>query len=168
MAYRQLADGLSLDETLCFKYLRTVANDNTVRLNGTTLHLLPDARRASYARADVEVHERVDGSLVVVYQGKTLAAVPALSTPVTLRARNGRRSNGARSPKPTPDPHSVYRENQPSAHDIQTINTNLQRPTKPPPDHPWRRPLLTFSLDNDTKAAFVGRPVQVVCNDHRC
>ena len=148
LAYRQLADGLSLDETLCFKYLRTVANDNTVRFNGTTLQLLPDARRASYARANVEVHERLDGSLVMVYQGKTLAAVPAPSTPVTLRARNGRRSNGASSPKPTPDPHSVDREHQPSAHDLQTTNTNPQRPTKPPPDHPWRRPLLTKSLNN--------------------
>jgi hypothetical protein len=148
LAYRQLADGLSLDETLCFKYLRTVANDNTVRFNGTTLQLLPDARRASYARANVEVHERLDGSLVVVYQGKTLAAVPAPSTPVTLRARNGRRSNGASSPKPTPDPHSVDREHQPCAHDLQTTNTNPQRPTKPPPDHLWRRPLLTKSLNN--------------------
>ena len=89
-----------------------------------------------------------DGSLVVVYQGKTLAAVPAPSTPVTLRARNGRRSNGASSPKPTPDPHSVDREHQPSVHDLQTTNTNPQRPTKPPPDHPWRRPLLTKSLNN--------------------
>ena len=35
-AYRQLPTGISLDATLCFKYLRTVANDNTVRFNGAT------------------------------------------------------------------------------------------------------------------------------------
>ena len=35
-AYRQLSADLSLDSVLCFKYLRTVANDNTVRFNSTT------------------------------------------------------------------------------------------------------------------------------------
>ena len=45
-AYRQLSADLSLDSVLCFKYLRTVANDNTVRFNSTTLQLLPDAHRA--------------------------------------------------------------------------------------------------------------------------
>ena len=36
-AYRQLPTGVSLHETLCFKYLRTVANDNTVRCNCSEL-----------------------------------------------------------------------------------------------------------------------------------
>ena len=76
-AYRRLPTGVSLDETLCFKYLRTVANDNTVRFNGATLQILPDVNRASYARAKVEVQERLDGSIVVVHQGRTLAVEPA-------------------------------------------------------------------------------------------
>ena len=49
-AYRQLSADLSLDSVLCFKYLRTVANDNTVRFNSTTLQLLPDAHRASLCK----------------------------------------------------------------------------------------------------------------------
>tara|TARA_Y100000310_G_C20611790_1_gene778371 strand:+ start:530 stop:1495 length:966 start_codon:yes stop_codon:yes gene_type:complete len=154
LAYRQLAHGLSLDGTLCFKYLRTVDNDNTVRFNGTTLQLLPDDHRASYARANVEVHERLDGNLVVVYKGKTLAAVPAPPIPVTLRARNGRRSNGASSPNPTSDPPSVHPERRAGAQHVHKTLTNPPKPAspnpprKPQPDHPWRRPLLTKSLNN--------------------
>ena len=93
-AYRQLPPGVRLDAVLCFKYIRTVANDNTVRFNGSIMQLMPDERRASYARAQVEVQERLDGSIVVAYQGRTLASKPAPPEPVTLRARNGRRSNG--------------------------------------------------------------------------
>ena len=146
LAYRQLPHGLSLDGTLCFKYLRTVANDNTVRFNGTTLQLLPDARRASYARANVEVQEHLDGSLVVVHQGKILAAVPAPSTPVTIRARNGRRSNDASPHNGTsadwglPE-HPTRAQRGPSPKTAKSSTTT--HPPRPAPDHPWRRTLLT-------------------------
>ena len=50
-AYRPLPAGVSLDETLCFKYLRTVANDNTVQFDSAAIQLLSDDHRASYARA---------------------------------------------------------------------------------------------------------------------
>ena len=93
-AYRQLPPDLSLDSVLCFKYRRTVANDNTVRFNGAAIQILPNVRRSSYARATVEVQERLDGTILVVHQGRTLAAEPAPPGPLTLRARNGRRSNG--------------------------------------------------------------------------
>ena len=93
-AYRQPPPGARLDAVLCFKYIRTVANDNTVHFNGSTIQLMPDEHRASYARAQVEVQERLDGSIVVAYRGRTLASEPAPPGPVTLRARNGRRSNG--------------------------------------------------------------------------
>ena len=93
-AYRQLPPDLSLDSVLCFKYRRTVASDNTVRFNGAAIQILPNVRRSSYARATVEVQERLDGTILVVHQGRTLAAEPAPPGPLTLRARNGRRSNG--------------------------------------------------------------------------
>ena len=48
-AYRQLPPDVSLEAVLCFKYLRTVAHDNTIRFNGAALQLLPDGLRASYA-----------------------------------------------------------------------------------------------------------------------
>ena len=93
-AYRQLPAGVSLDAVLSFKYLCTVGNDNTVRFNGAAIQILPDAYRAIYARAHVEVQERLDGSIVVTHQGRTLAAEPAPVGPVELRARSGRRSSG--------------------------------------------------------------------------
>ena len=46
-AYRQPAPDVSLDAVLCFKYLRTVANDNTVHFNGAALQMLPDGLRAT-------------------------------------------------------------------------------------------------------------------------
>ena len=103
------AAGRLLDAVLCFKYLRTVANDNTIHFNGAALQALPDGRRTSYARTRVEVQERLDGSIVVVHQGRTVATEPAPAGPVALRARTGRRSNGqlpADSPaRPARDGH---------------------------------------------------------------
>ena len=153
-AYRQLPEGVCLDAVLCFKYLRTVANDNTVRFGSATLQLLADDYRASYARVDVEVQERLDGSIVVAYQGRILAAEPAPPGPVELRARTGRRSNG-QLPDATTDSangahiHPVGAERRNGAKSLQGANPlpNSGRrsgnPRRPAPDHPWRKPLLT-------------------------
>jgi hypothetical protein len=50
---------------------------NTVHLREHRRPLLPDKERRSYARAQVEVHERLDGSLAVYYAGRRLACTPA-------------------------------------------------------------------------------------------
>ena len=146
--YRQLPDRMSLDSVLCFKYIRSVANDNTVQFNHATLQLLPGEYRASYARAKVEVQERLDGSLVVVHQGKTLAAVPAPPTPVTIRARNGRRSNGlitvnGASPHPVPSARRAVAQKVQKIEDHPPTTAKTRPPRKPAPDHLWRRKLLT-------------------------
>ena len=153
-AYRQLPDGVCLDAVLCFKYLRTVANDNTVRFGSATLQLLADDYRASYARVDVEVQERLDGSIVVAYQGRILAAEPAPPGPVELRARTGRRSNG-QLPDATTDSandahiHPVGAERRNGAKSLQggkplpSPRKRSGNPRRPAPDHPWRKPLLT-------------------------
>jgi hypothetical protein len=154
-AYRQPPDGLCLDAVLCFKYIRTVANDNTVRFNGATLQILPDVNRASYARAKVEVQERLDGSIVVVHQGRTLAVEPAPDGPVELRARSGRRSNGhppaddALSGSNGAHSRPVGAERRNGAKSLQgvrplpTPKTKTGSPWRPAPDHPWRRTRLT-------------------------
>ena len=152
-AYRQLPDGLCLDAVLCFKYLRTVANDNTVRFNSATLQIHSDGSRASYARAKVEVQERLDGSIVVAYQGRTLAVEPAPEGPVQIRARSGRRSNG-RLPDVTNGANGDH--THPVGAGLGSLAQRLQgagpRPTtktkdgsssRPSPNHPWRRMRLT-------------------------
>ena len=134
-----------LDAVLCFKYLRTVANDNTVRFNGATLQILANDLRASYARAKVEVQERLDGSIVVVHRGRTLAAESAATEPVTLRARSGRRSNGHWTPDVAGSGSNGTRSLPVGAQPRDGVKSlqGVGPPRRPAPNHPWRRRLLT-------------------------
>lgn len=90
-AYRKPDANLPLEGILCFKYERKVARDNTIRFDGQVIQLLPGSDRLSYAHAKVEVQERLDGSIVVRYQGRTIASREAPPSPVTLRARKAER-----------------------------------------------------------------------------
>jgi hypothetical protein len=74
IAYRTLDPELDLASTLCIKNRRTVAKDNTVLYQQCALQLFPTPDRPSYAGAIVEIQERLDGQLVVCYQGKTIAS----------------------------------------------------------------------------------------------
>ena len=80
---------MSLDQILCFKHRRKVARDNTVKYNWRTLQLLPGKERPSYAGAQMEVHEGLDGQLLVQYQGRTIPTQEAPPRPGVLRASNG-------------------------------------------------------------------------------
>jgi len=86
-AYREVPEELDIDGVLCVKELRRVAKDNTVQYRGKTLQLFPDVDRASYARARVEVQERLDGRLVVCCRGKVLTPVEAPPLAAELRQR---------------------------------------------------------------------------------
>lgn len=115
-AYRPPPPDLALETVLCFKYLRVVGADNVVQLGEHRLQVLPSRARASFARAQVELHERLDGSLAVYHQGRCLATQPAPPTAPQLRART--------APRP-----------QPVAAPAATVTT----PPSPRPEHPWRR-----------------------------
>ncbi len=148
LAYRALPQGMDLEGVLCFKYQRTVARDNTVGFDGQTLQLLPGLDRLSYARARVEVQERLDGSLAVIYQGKTIASKEAPPNPVTLRARKGARDTTSlqdlEAMQGTPsNGHSEASADLGRGHLLLPKKTA----TKPGPNHPWRRPVLTKSLN---------------------
>src|SRR3990170_221980 len=73
LAYRKPEGGFIPDEVFCFKYRRTVGLDNVVRFGEHRLQIMPTNGRMSYARAKVEVHEGMDGSIGVYYQGQCLA-----------------------------------------------------------------------------------------------
>lgn len=86
-AYREVPEELDIDGVLCVKELRRAAKDNTVQYHSKTLQLFPDMDRTSYARARVEVQERLDGSLVVCCRGKMLTPVEAPPLASELRGR---------------------------------------------------------------------------------
>lgn len=62
---RPLNPELHLEGILCFKERRRVGRDNTVQYRQRTLQLFPDADKVSYAGAQVEIQERLDGSWLV-------------------------------------------------------------------------------------------------------
>lgn len=100
--YRAMAAGTEIDTLFCFKYQRTVGMDNTVRFGGERIQLLPGPRCRSWARAVVEVQERLDGSLAVYYHDVCLATTPAPLEAPLLRARGGRRGSAAAADAPVP------------------------------------------------------------------
>lgn len=141
-AYRTVPDGLDPDRVFCFTYARVVAPDNTVRFAGHTLQLLPDPARASYARATVAVHERLDGGLAVYHGHRLLAARDAPPDAPTLRAR--RRTTPPAAPARRPPPWPEPAPKNPGA-------------TTPGPQHPWRRP---FTHQNGLAAPTPARTAQ--------
>lgn len=124
-AYRPLDPACRPETVFCFKYQRTVAADNTVQLAEHRLQLQPGPTRHSWAKAQVEVHERLDGSLAVYHQGTCLVTTVAPLEAPTLRARSGRLLNADGPPAPEAPPAAPR-----------------PAPTrrKPAPDHPWRTP----------------------------
>lgn len=141
-AYRPLPVGSDPQRLFCFKYLRTVAADNTVALGVHRLQLLACASRASYARAQVEVHERLDGSLAVYHRDRCVAHQTAPVEAPALRARGYARGGFSRKPlhpKPPAKPPAP-----------QPVNARKPNPQIPAADHPWRRsfkPMVTKSLN---------------------
>lgn len=85
-AYRALPEGFDLDRAFCFKERRTVAADNVVRYHHRRLQVLTDDQRTSYARAEVEVCEGLDGELAVYYQDRRLRIKEAPLEAAPLRA----------------------------------------------------------------------------------
>ena len=75
--YQAMAAGTDCETFFCFKDQRTVGMDNTVRFGGAWLQLLPGPRRRSWARAAVEMQERLEGGLAVYSHGECLATTPA-------------------------------------------------------------------------------------------
>ena len=88
-AYRSLDSSLHLERILCFKHLRQVARDNTVKYQLRTLQLLPAQDLPSYAGVKVEVLEQSDGQLMVQHEGKVIAHQEAPPKAGALRAAQG-------------------------------------------------------------------------------
>jgi transposase len=125
-AYRPLDPACRPEGVFCFKYRRVVAADNTVQLGEHRLQLLPGLARPSWAKAAVEIHERLDGRLAVYHQGSCLATQAAPLEAPALRARAGRLRQ-----EPAPPPDAAPAALPPA---------KTATPRKPAPTHPWRTP----------------------------
>lgn len=101
------------ERVFVLKYRRKVAKDHTLRLDGQVLSL-PRARFA-YSGKTVEVHLRLDGTLVAFDGRRQLALSTAPAEPRQLRAQHADRA----APSLTPAAAAL--------------------PWTPPVDHPWRR-----------------------------
>lgn len=128
--YRPWPSSLDPDALFCFKYLRTVANDHTVALGPRVVQILPNGR--SYAKARVELHERLDGSLAVVYQGRPVASrsLPPSSPAPAIRARRQPRVH------PGVPPRRDIRQAPKRTRDVPARPRRLATPAA---DHPWRQ-----------------------------
>ena len=114
-AWRPLPAELDPERVLVFKYLRKVARDHTIRLDGRVLQLPRWGTGAGYAGKRVEVHVRLDGSVVAFDGERELATLPAPADPVQLRAQRALRAGPGLVPAPA------------------------TMPWIPPADHPWKR-----------------------------
>jgi transposase len=85
--YRLISPEINVEGILCFKERRRVGRDNTVQYRQRTLQLFPDADKVSYAGAQIEIQERLDGSILACYKGKILTPQDAPPLAATLRAK---------------------------------------------------------------------------------
>lgn len=158
-AYRPVDPAMDLAGVLCFKYYRTAAADNTVTLDGETYQLLPGPEGRSYARRRVEIQERLDGSVVICWQGQRVGFRAAPAAPVTLRARRSRGAaatpagpkvglGGRMSPAGAAQPTVRSKEGRAQgkggaavgpANEDRHVPVAKSQAQKPRPDHPWRK-----------------------------
>lgn len=116
-AWRPVPAGLDLAHVLAFRWRRAVGSDSCVRLAGALLQLPAGAGGRSLAGRRVEVELRLDGRLLVLADGRLLAAVPAPPEPRRLReVRRG-------------DPHGPT---------VEPTSRNVGY--RPRADHPWSQP----------------------------
>jgi transposase len=89
-AYRPVPRGWDLDRLCAFHYARQVALDNTVKVEEVVLQLAPGPQRRSYARAQADVVQCLDGSWRVYVGDRLVGSTPAPLAPGQLRARRRR------------------------------------------------------------------------------
>ena len=63
VAYRPIPEGMDLDRIFCLKEKRQVHGDHTISYKGNKYLILSTKTRFSFAKAKVEVHKRLDGSI---------------------------------------------------------------------------------------------------------
>ena len=139
-AYRTEPPYRELAHSFCFRYERTVANDNTISFGGHKLQIPPGPHQRSYAHARVQLHQHLDGHLTIHYQGQRLASFAAeQSEPVRVRQFT-----------PAADTQTPKQEAVIQPHEPQPSLTHKPRP-KPAANHPWRRAAIGRRSEGDAR-----------------
>jgi hypothetical protein len=155
-AYVPIDTATDLDRLFCFKYPRSVGNDNIVHFHGRLIQIPPGPDNISFARKRVEVHERLDGSVVVVYHGQQLAHLPPPVEQPTLRSRGPQFD--VPKPPPTPvDPPLSWTEVNRRARAASSVPPLVQH-GRPTAQHPWRRSMDANILQAQTKKEVTSLP----------
>jgi len=122
-AYRPWPPHLQRQDVFSLKHHRKVKNDNTISFDGKPLQIPPGPDRLSYARATVEVQQRLDGSLAICLHDQTRVVFEP-ATPEPLRAGKF-------------TPAEPFQSPQAQLHTPQ-LPARPRTAQKPAPDHPWR------------------------------
>jgi hypothetical protein len=144
-AYRPLPADFPFAQHFCFKYQRTVAADNTIKLAPLRIQLLPDRRRASYAKAKVEIQVRMDGAIAVYHEGRLLHSEPAPAEAPVLRIQGSRITYQASGPGAQPSrplrplPRDIVPQRLPRHSPEDAVVRAAGFPALPGPNHPWRK-----------------------------
>lgn len=169
-AYGPVPEGLPFDQLFCFKYRRSVAADNTVRLGPHRIQLLADRYRLSYAKARVEIQVRMDGAIAVYHEGRLVSSQPAPMEAPVLRIQGSRINYALPTPPPPVRPLSLevaHRRMHPdalAAGIIRTPGSGTAMPPLPGPNHPWRKPWVK-PLSSSTESLATSRPTDQQLED---
>jgi transposase len=98
-AWREVPKTLDLDRTISFRYRSVVGNDNSIRIGGLVLDVPPGPARRSYAKANVEVRQLLNGSWKVYYQDQLIAKHPSTELRDPVRALKHNRQIKGVSPQ---------------------------------------------------------------------
>ena len=99
-AWRPLLECVDLDNILCRRFTRKVANDNTISIQGTVLQLLPCHGRTHFIKAKVIVNQWIDGSYHVFHPSCGELATIELGKR-SVRPQERGRSEPLKSSRPT-------------------------------------------------------------------
>jgi len=80
--------GKDLELVLSIQHERIVRNDNIVTLRGLELQLPPTRLRPTLARCPVTVHELLDGTIAVSFQGRAVARFASDGSAISQRRTN--------------------------------------------------------------------------------
>ena len=101
------ASAQQIEQALCFKQQRTVANDNTVTFDGVIFQIPKNSPPRSYANKRIDVHVALDGSVEFFYKQQKIAAFDSKTTHAFGLYRTNKKREGFRygpiSNQPTQD-----------------------------------------------------------------